>query len=155
MTNINCTLFKNFTVREVGIAQEGLRRLDLAINDPQFQQSIRESKFNGTKDTGEIVLARILSGADTLDEKKDYKIDLECVMYYSWWSKVVGYVTSGKRQINTNRKFFGNPNNFASNVIHEYTHLCGYGHQSARDYGSVPYKINSLFELWCDKNNFK
>jgi hypothetical protein len=155
MVTIKCTLFKNFSVREVQIAKIGLAYLNECLNDPQFQQTVLQAKFMGTKDLNVTILEKLLSGADRYDEKMDATIDLQFVMYSRWWSRVIGYVLDGNRTIYTNRKYFGDPIDFGSNALHEYMHLLNYDHSNAHDFGSVPYKINNLFEAWCILKGYK
>jgi hypothetical protein len=86
-----------------------------------------------------------------MNEATDCTINLSFTMYYSWWSRVIGWVTHGKRMINTNRKYFYYPVDFAANAIHEYMHMTGFDHRNASDSGSVPYKVGTLFQVWAYK----
>lgn len=152
MITIKCNLFKNFTLREMEIAKTGLKLLNDALNDKQFHEMVLATRFVGTKDSSVVILEKLLSGADHLDPRKDNIMNVQFVMYYNWFSRAIGYVLDGDRTIYVNRKYFGGSNgavNFASNCLHEYLHLIGYSHSSARDFGSPPYKMNSLFEEWC------
>lgn len=154
MITIKCALFKNFTVKELQIAKIGLGYLNEALNDIEFCQAVGSTKFYGTTDPSIVILDKLLSGADRLDPTKDNVINVQFVMYYNWFSRVIGYVLDNDRTIYCNRKYYGNPVTFASNCLHEYLHLVGYSHSSARDFGSVPYRMNSLFEAWCTKKGY-
>lgn len=153
---IKCDLFKNFTVNELATARQGLAYLNEALNDEKFQTTILQTKFIGTLDFSTTILEKLLSGADRFDPKKDATLNLQFVMYNGrWWSRVIGYVLDNDRTVYTNRRYFYSPVNFASNALHEYMHLLSYTHRSATDFGSVPYKINSLFEAWCTTKGYK
>ena len=153
---IKCDLFKNFSVSELKIAKQGLEYLNEALNSESFQQMILQTKFMGTLDFPTTILEKLLSGADRYDPIKDSTLNLQFVMYNGhWWSKVIGYVLDNNRTVYTNRRYFYSPVNFASNALHEYMHLLNYSHRSATDFGSVPYKINSLFEQWCNKKGYR
>ncbi|MGV8130669.1 MAG: hypothetical protein ACP5N7_01040 [Candidatus Pacearchaeota archaeon] len=159
MLTIKCELFRNFTVNEITVAKKGFEILNSCLNSDSFRVLVEKTKFVGTKDTGKIILDKLLSGADSKDPIRDYQMNIKLVMYYRWWSKVVGYVLDDDNTIYINRKYFdssmdGNIGavNFSSNILHEYMHLMGYSHKSSTDYGSVPYKMNSLYEQWCREN---
>jgi hypothetical protein len=154
MITIKCNLFKNFSVNELKIAKIGLGYLNEALNDVAFHQSVSNAKFYGTDDSSAAILDKLLSGADSLDPTIDNVLNVQFVMYYNWFSRAIGYVLDNDRTIYCNRKYYGNPVNFASNCLHEYMHLIGYSHKSARDFGSVPYRMNSLFEGWCIKKGY-
>lgn len=158
-TSIRCDLFQGYTVDEITTARKAIDLLNEAINSEKFHNMVIYSQFSGTSDSPLIILDRLLSGADRYDPRVDYVINLRLVMYSRWWSRVVGYVIDGDRTIYTNRKFF--PRNewnavyFASNLLHEYTHLVGYSHRNAKDHTSVPYMMNSIFENWALQKGFQ
>lgn len=152
MVVVKCDLFRNFTVNEISTAKCGMFYLQEALNDPDFHAAILQTRFVGTKDTSVTILEKLLSGADRYDSTKDNTLNFQLVMYSKWWSRVIGYVLDGDRTVYINRKYYGGTGgamNMASNLLHEYMHLLSYSHSSARDFGSVPYKVNTLFESWC------
>lgn len=145
----------NFTENQKAIAQKGLWILETALAQESFHQKVIKAYFDPDDTEGltnEQIWARLESGADDMDETVDHVINLNFRLYYSWWSRVVGYVYPGVRMIHVNKKYFGNPVRFASNAIHEYCHMMGFHHKSATDYDSVPYEFNALFEAWYEKN---
>lgn len=153
MLVIKCDTFKNFTQKEMLIAKQGLAILEQCLNSLDFREMFFNAQFTYTNGKTKVeIWDMLMSGADMIDKRDDGVMNLAFEMYYSWWSRVVGWVTPGKRTVHVNRKYFGQAVDFASNALHEYAHLVGLDHRSARDYGSVPYKLNALFELWCEKH---
>jgi hypothetical protein len=152
---IKASGFYNYSVKETEIAKKALAKLETCLNSDLFYELFMNATFTWTNGrTKEQIWSRLMSGADDLDERKDCIVNLEYKMYYRWWSRVVGYVSSG-RTIFTNRKYFptstANMDDFASNSLHEYCHLIGLTERSARDSGCVPYKMNALYAIWCDR----
>jgi hypothetical protein len=146
--------FNGFNTREKEIAKQGLIILENALNDQTFHDLILGATFTSTTKTNKEILNRLLSGSDDMDARLDGIINLNFSMYYRWLSKVIGWVSPGERMIHVNRKYFGDPIDFASNALHEYAHMIGFDHKNARDFGSVPYKLNSLFTIWCERNGY-
>lgn len=144
-----CYQFKNYSETERKIALRGLALLETFLNSEECKQGILTANFSSTNGMKNADIYKLLmSGADMYDKREDGIINFSFTMYYRWWSKVVGYVTSGDRTIYTNRKFFSTAENFASNALHEYMHLIGFSHRSANEITSIPYKMNQLFEEW-------
>jgi hypothetical protein len=148
MTIVKIGTVHGFTRKEIRTLDQAVEIVNKAINDPKFHTLVLAQKFTSTKDHPATVLAKLLSGADLMDPKEDHEIDVDFVMYYRWWSKVIGFVVDGERTIHTNRKYFGDPVSCASNLVHEYMHLLGYSHYSARDYRSVPYTLGNLIDSY-------
>lgn len=95
----------------------------------------------------------IMSGWDQYTQEKDGDIDVSAKLYYKRFSKTKGYVNSGDPTIHTNVKFWQGKTDeeiiatIAGNVVHEYIHLMGFGHEhrnnSTRIY-TVPYAIGNI-----------
>jgi hypothetical protein len=91
----------------------------------------------------------LLGGQSTLGEMN---FDLE--RYSKWWSKVIGYTSPGvDNWIEVNGKFYANyqPDSIAGNLTHEWIHLNGFYHDSARDHDSVPYAVGYIMEALATK----
>ena len=145
--------YNNFSTPEKNMAVKALARLQLALNSPSFTNMILSSTYENTPDSPTKILGKLLSGSDRYTPDADSILQVEFQAYYNWFSRVIGYVSAGSRTIHVNRKYVrldrDGEINFASNALHEYCHLIGYDHRSARDSMSVPYRINYLFEKWC------
>jgi hypothetical protein len=86
----------------------------------------------------------IIRGEQTLGE-----MNFDVNRYYRGWSKVIGYVNMGRSNtIHVNGKFYSrySISQVASNLTHEWIHLKGFTHDSARDHDSVPYAIGYIVE---------
>ena len=154
MLTVKVGYFYNFGPNEIMQAWKGIGLLQRALNDENFQTMVLSADFVETLGMGnQELIERLLGGADCIDETEDHVVNLDFRMYKNIFSRVIGYVLGNSRTIHVNKKFFGNPKNFASNILHEYMHILGFKHTSAVDYGSVPYKMNSIFGVWCDRNS--
>lgn len=152
MLVIKCDKFENFSKQDIVIARQGLKALETCLNDSEFKSIVERTSFSEMNGMSKDQMFKLLlSGADMMDKREDGILDLAFSMYYSRFSRVIGWVTSGTRMIHVNKKYFGQPKDFASNAFHEYMHMLGFGHKSATDYGSVPYKMNELFSVWWNK----
>lgn len=118
------------------------------INSKEFQDKVKLiSSFTSSKENGKQVMAKLLSGAESLSKEVDGEMDLGVKFYYAN-NSTVGYTNGSITYINVNTKFFDQytSSSVAANLVHEYMHKLGYGHTSyynlARD-KSVPYLIGS------------
>lgn len=152
MTKIECTKFIGFTDKEKIDAKKSIALLEIALNDEAFQKSVLQWRFMGTTMSNEAILDRLLSGSDLLDEREDFVINLACSMYSRLFSKVIAWVNPGFRMIHFNRRRWGNEQELARTILHEYAHLLGFHHNSATDYGSVPYSFGLIFKTWYFKH---
>lgn len=89
---------------------------------------------------------KLFKGAESLIPAVDYEMDLTVTMYYSWYSKVVGWTNGKIMTVHTNSKYHNKYTacSIASNLIHEWTHKMGFDHVSASSSYSVPYAHNSI-----------
>lgn len=150
---INITEIENFTDADLQKIDEAKRIYNIVVNHPLYWKYIREAWANLTETKGytyERFKKEYLSG-DCKFTDADNSTDLQLVMYYKRWSKVVGYVLGDSNTIYINRKYFINPLNIASNLNHEALHLMGFSHYGNKS-TSIPYKIgNDIFEkTWKD-----
>lgn len=77
----------------------------------------------------------------------EYEMDFDVRRYSRFWSKVIGYTNPGKNNlINVNSKFYSKfeLHQVSSNIAHEWIHLMGFFHDSARDRDSVPYAVGYI-----------
>lgn len=119
------------------------------INSKEFKDRVVLIKsFTSSSQSGKQVLAKLLSGAESLQPLVDGEMDLGVKFYYAN-NSTVGYTNGSIKYINVNTKFFNQytPSSVAANLVHEYMHKLGYGHaqtySKARD-SSVPYALGSI-----------
>lgn len=131
--------------------------LKKVIADKQFRDLIKAHAYQGsdfafmTSDpckTDDCVYDRLLDGIEKLSPTSDNEMDMEVRFYYSS-GNTVGYTYPNVKYIYVNVKYFDTYklNSVAANMIHEYLHKQGYGHDSSattrRPY-SVPYGVGSI-----------
>jgi hypothetical protein len=91
----------------------------------------------------------LVGGENTLGE-----MNFDVRRYYRGWSKVIGYTNPGKNNtININGRFYSRYTltQITSNMVHEWIHLKGFLHDSARDHDSVPYAVGYIAEELAEK----
>lgn len=123
----------------------------------EFRDRIFEHEYNGNDfasmsgdpfKTDNGIYQHILDGNEKLQNTKDNEMDMEVRFYYSS-SNVVGYTYPNVKYIYVNVRYFDNYaySSVCANMMHEWLHKLGYGHDSAstsrRPY-SVPYAIGSI-----------
>lgn len=77
----------------------------------------------------------------------EFEMDFDVRRYSRFWSKVIGYTNPGKNNlINVNSRFYSKfeLHQVSSNIAHEWIHLMGFFHDSARDRDSVPYAVGYI-----------
>ncbi len=101
--------------------------------------------------TDDCVYDHILDGNEKLQNTKDNEMDLEVRFYYSS-SNTVGYTYGNVKYIYVNTKYFDgySLSSVCANMMHEWLHKLGYGHDSAvtarRPY-SIPYAIGGIARI--------
>lgn len=91
----------------------------------------------------------LVGGETTLGE-----MNFDVRRYYRGWSKVIGYTNPGKTNtININGRFYSRYTltQITSNMVHEWIHLKGFFHDSAKDHDSVPYAVGYIAEELAEK----
>lgn len=128
------------------------------VASDEFKSRVISHKYNGeygyaymsgdpNKRTS-LVYEHILAGNEKLQPEKDGEVDMEVEFYYAN-NSTVGYTYPNVKRIYVNTKFFDGYklSSVAANLIHEWLHKLGYGHDSAstsrRPY-SVPYGVGSI-----------
>ncbi len=128
--------------------------LDAAINTKQFYSMVCDPKIKLDHDKGltkEQIFNKIVSGATELEPDEDNEMNIRIVIYYSGWSRVIGYTLPNSPWQWFNRKFmWGSPSSYrtvCANMLHEYCHRCGFEHES-RGYSqfNIPYFYGNCVE---------
>ena len=94
----------------------------------------------------------IMSGWDAYHQEKDGDIDVEATLYYKRFTSTVGWTTRGSLATHSNTKFWTGTEReiiarIAGNIIHEYMHNLGFGHDRRRNPTrryTVPYAIGII-----------
>jgi hypothetical protein len=149
----------NYTQAQVVRLREAEKCIVQVMNDPAFKlATIAMSPFtslSGNKAgmSNENVFDDIFKGAEALMPAVNYQMDLTVNMYYSRFSKVVGWTNPSIMIVHTNSKFhnFFSAEEIAGNLFHEWLHKLGYDHVSASDHKSVPYAMGYLMTDFCKK----
>lgn len=142
------------TDKRIAKYKQAIEFLKKEIATKTFKDRVLAHKYNGkpgfasSSDSNQKVYDKLLSGAETLSPKEDNELDLEVRFYYAS-NSTVGYTYPTVNYINVNTKFFDGYNitSVARNLLHEYMHKIGYGHDSARTARrpySVPYAMGSI-----------
>jgi len=88
-----------------------------------------------------------MSGAEEWNGIRDFELDLKVDRYYSWYSKVVGWIMPMKPTLHVNGKYFDNATeeDKGNNIAHEWSHMLGIRHSGTWFKESLPYLINKWF----------
>jgi hypothetical protein len=121
----------------------------------EFRTAVIEHKkkngkvgFENTSDSNLAVYNNLLAGAEKLQPAANGTVDMEIEFYYSN-NSTVGYTYPNSKRVWVNTKFFDSYSlsSVAANLIHEWLHKLGYGHDSKataiRPY-SVPYGVGTI-----------
>lgn len=151
-TNLQLVNFNSAQAQKVQEAADLVKRV---IATREFREAVLNHTFNGQKAfannnglTNLQIYDRILIGAEKLNLTKNNSMDVELELYYQDTS-TIGYTYPSSTRIWMNTKYFNNytPNQVAANLMHEWLHKLGFGHDSSataqRPY-SVPYAIGYL-----------
>lgn len=147
--------FEKFPANRKSKMLEAIERLKVVVNSTEFRQRVEDYVYNGRYQfvdnlglTNEQIYFRIMDGAETLNNIVDNKMDIDITLYYSN-NGTVGYTYPNTTRTWVNDKFL-NANTLgqvAANVVHEWTHKIGFGHDfnstASRPY-SVPYGVGSI-----------
>jgi hypothetical protein len=120
-----------------------------------FRTAVLNHSWNGQRQfannnglTNLQIYERILHGAEMLFRLKNNTMDVELELYYAN-TNVIGYTYPSSTRIWMNTKYFDSytPVSVAANLVHEWLHKLGFGHDSAatpqRPF-SVPYGVGSI-----------
>ncbi len=130
-------------------AQEVFQKV---TDSQEFKDKVLAFKYQqmtaDPKKGAQAVYDHILAGNEKLQPDVDKEVDMEVEFYYAN-NSTVGYTYGTVKRIYVNTKFFDSykPSSVAANLIHEWLHKLGYGHDSSatsrRPY-SVPYGVGSI-----------
>tara|TARA_R110000868_G_C10972634_1_gene770608 strand:- start:902 stop:1492 length:591 start_codon:yes stop_codon:yes gene_type:complete len=135
------------------VAQE----MHTVINSSIFRDQILKLKpFDGERSkyknlSNMEVYKMIIHGADIHEPQMDYELDIFVDDYYTW-KKVIGYTKPRvDRIIRVNTKYFDKRHtvDIGSNILHEYGHLMGFGHDffyNDERPSSICYQFNKAYE---------
>ena len=142
----NLDQMHEWDAERIRFALEGINRI---LVSPMFEAEWLQAKLTETEGLNNRQVYDRIVGADALSPlDKVGVLDVEVILYRKAWSKVVGYTFFNAVTIWVNRKFFGGPENIASNLLHESTHQLGFGH-AGHWATTVPYTANRIVEkLW-------
>lgn len=135
--------------------ENALEVVRLVVTTEEFKNRVLNHKYNGIKQfannnglTNTQIYKKILEAAETFKLAKNNTMDMG-VELYTASTNVVGYTYPSSTQIWVNTKFFNiyTAAGVANNLVHEWLHKLGFGHDSSattrRPY-SVPYAIGYI-----------
>lgn len=145
---------KGATQKDAEMLMTAAMLMETGLNSPQFYKAVTDPKlkleFTNGLDNCQ-VFNRISSGATDLEPQQDSTANLKVEIYHSRFSRTIGYTYSNTTWQWFNRRFLWptktGMRSLASNLLHEYCHKCGFGHQS-RGYTrfNVPYYYGDTLE---------
>jgi hypothetical protein len=136
----------SYAIIEAVMNSETFKERVINFKNSQGQRSYTSNKGMTNEQIYEFLMSgkELIRGETTLGE-----MNFDVNRYSRWWSKVIGYTNPGKSNtIHVNGKFYSKYTltQIASNITHEWIHLNGFYHDSARDHDSVPYAIGYIME---------
>lgn len=146
---------RDFSSTQEDKMESALEKLNIVLNSEEFRIKVLNHQYNGINtfvdNNGQSnleVYYTILKGAEVLNGIIDQEVDIDITLYYSN-NSTVGYTYPNVDRIWVNDKFFAtyNHGSVAANVVHEWLHKLGYGHdfdRTIRRNYSVPYAIGSI-----------
>lgn len=139
------------------VLSESMRVIEAVINSIEFKERVigyigadgRRMYSSNKGLSNEAIYEKLMIGAELLLPKTTGEMNFDISYYNRPFSKVIGYTSPGKsNKIFVNWKFYKKYDaaQMASNITHEWIHLCGFYHDSARDHDSVPYAVGYIVE---------
>lgn len=151
-TNLVLVNFDEAQATKVQSAAEIIKRV---ISSQEFKTAVLNHRFEGKRSfannnglSNQQIYDRILIGAEKLTAAKNNAMDVELELYFQN-TTTIGYTYPSTTRIWMNTKYFNSytPTSVSSNLMHEWLHKLGFGHDAAataiRPY-SVPYAIGYL-----------
>ncbi len=156
--NLTATLtLQDFSVQDEIKMEKAIERLKIVINSVAFKNRVLNHTYNGQKTfvdneglTNQEIYDKVMLGSEVLIPGNDEEMDLDITLYYAN-NSVVGYTYPDTTRVWTNDKFFSTYTyaQVAQNVVHEWIHKLGFGHDynrtTKRNY-SVPYAIGTIIK---------
>lgn len=133
------------------------------INSDEFQKFVLnfsfidyndkvQKKFHYTNLSNQEVLAKILSGSETLSPEEDHEADIQIELDNSWSRNVIGYTYPTTPWQWIYAKFFHNwsAEEIAGNIMHEWLHKIGFDHEYQYTYNRE-YSVNYALGYACEE----
>lgn len=158
---MNVHTAKNFTDQQYDKLMQAQQLVELIINSAAFKSRVLNFTYQGSKQfvqnngmSNEQIYETLMSGAEMypVQTAADHFMDYDLVLYKPKWyqsKKVLGYTNQNTRVIHINKLFFNKAdiNEIAMNLVHEWTHKMGFGHdykKTARRPYTVPYGVGYI-----------
>jgi hypothetical protein len=137
--------------------------IEAVINSNEFKERVINFKSSDGKRSyssnrgmsNEQVYEYLMRGQELVGGENNLgEMNFDVRRYYRGWSKVIGYTSPGKSNtISVNGRFYSRYSitQISSNLVHEWIHLNGFLHDSAKDHDSVPYAIGYIAEELAEK----
>jgi hypothetical protein len=150
MSNLNIKVHNanGFTKEQLAYYTEAVVKTQRVINSKRFKEKFLKLNLTNNKGmTNLVIYEKMISGAEVLDPVIDNEVDVFITMYYKN-NRTVGYTYPSTKETWVNSKFFNQYEHadIGCNLIHEWTHKLGFGHDSAKEHTSVPYATGYLVE---------
>lgn len=149
--------FENYVTEDhnllsaVDIIQYVINSEEFKMRVISFLSTSGNRKYTNNKGmSNEEIYTVIMQGKELIDGDSTLgEMNFDVSRYYKGWSKVIGYTNIGKNNIiHVNGKFYKRftPSEITGNITHEWLHLMGFVHSSAKDHDSVPYAIGYIMD---------
>lgn len=137
--------------------------IEAVMNSNEFKERVINFKSSDGKRSyssnrgmsNEQVYEYLMQGKELVGgESNQGEMNFDVRRYYRGWSKVIGYTNPGKSNtISVNGRFYSRYKitQITSNLVHEWIHLNGFLHDSAKDHDSVPYAVGYIAEELAEK----
>jgi hypothetical protein len=138
--------------------EEAFKVIEAVINSEEFKNKVisyegedGHRRYTANNDlTNEAIYEKLMQGKELLNGEETLgEMNLDIKRYSRFWSKVIGWTSPGNSKwINVNGRFYKKYSvaQIASNLTHEWIHLNGFYHASAKDHDSVPYAVGYIME---------
>jgi hypothetical protein len=158
---MNIRSAENFTQLQYDKLMKAKELVEIIINSAAFKSRVLNFTYNGSREfvqnngmTNQQIYDYLMTGAERYPVQTDanHLMDYDLVLYKPKWyqsKNVLGYTSQDTNVIHINKKFFNQAefNLIAMNLVHEWTHKMGFGHDfnrtDRRPY-SVPYGIGYI-----------
>ncbi len=157
---VNLQKTKYFNQSQYDTLLQAKALIEVVINSEEFKKAIINFKYEGKNEfvqnnglTNQQVYDNLMTGAEMYPKQTavDGMMDFDLELYTSSWfgRGVLGYTNQDTTVISINTRFYNNAevNAIAMNLVHEWTHKMGFGHdanRTARRDFSVPYAVGYL-----------
>jgi hypothetical protein len=143
---------------------EAIEMVRVIVNSDEFKEMVigymnENGQRSYTRNEGmsnEDIYKFLMEGREVLDQDTPGEMNLYIKRYRPWWpwSKVIGYTKIGKSKymyVNWRKYKYFDSVEMAGNIVHEWIHLMGFRHDSARDHDSVPYAVGYIIGKLANK----